>query len=553
MARGRLDAARALCTPTLGAARALCTPTAGWSPPERVLDALRWGGSHGTLDERLGSESETVTFWREAQTMTQHEARALYLLRLVDLAPLPYLAKVGAHSHTASNHQPQMIPLYFRIDVLRVALARWGSVDAIARKTQARELVRKRRLASRQQLFIGTRLRRGSAARSASSASAPVGQKAVYAALVVNALIACGKGTACFYTGSGAMFAETVHSCADFCNQALLAIGLSRSQQKADHKHPYGYANEQYVWSMISGVSVFFLGCGVTTYHAAHAFVSPEPVTNIGLGMGTLAIAGLLEGYSMLVALHEIKKEAAQSGVKTLDYIRYSADPLNVGVFLEDAAAVVGVGVAMTALGLAHVTGNPAWDAGGSLLIGGMLGGVAAMIVSKNRELLIGQSLAPARTHLVLEVLRADSAVLSLHDVKSVMVSPGVARFKAEIHFNSVAITDRYLGERRARARTPAAPPQCVRRAPTRPTSAPSLDPARSAARQRDGAAREPAARADGRGDAARGAAALAAPLHDARPRGRPAGGGDPEQVPRVQIHRPRALVARSDSTPSPL
>lgn len=201
---------------------------------------------------------------------------------------------------------------------------------------------------------------------------------------------------------------------------------------------------------MISGVGVFFLGCGMTTYHACHALISPEPLANVGLGMGTLAIAGLLEGYSMLVALHEIRREAAKSGVKTLDYIRDSADPLNVGVFLEDAAAVVGVGVAMTALGLSHVTGNPAWDAAGSLLIGGMLGGVAAMIVSKNREILLGQSLAPARTHLVLDVLRADSAVLSLHDVKSVMVSPGVARFKAEVHFNSVAIADRYLGPRAA-------------------------------------------------------------------------------------------------------
>lgn len=200
----------------------------------------------------------------------------------------------------------------------------------------------------------------------------------------------------------------------------------------------------------VSGVGIFFLGSGLTTYHGLHALVAPEPISHVGLGMGTLAIAGVLEAYSMLVALHEIRREAAKSGVSALEYIRHSPDPLNVGVFLEDAAAVVGVGVAMTSMGLAHATGNPAFDAAGSLVIGGMLGGVAWMIVTKNREILIGQSLAPARTHLVVETLRDDAAVLSLHDVKSVMVSPGVARFKAEVHFNSVAIADRYLGARRA-------------------------------------------------------------------------------------------------------
>eukprot|EP00302_Diacronema_sp_CCMP2436_P003333 CAMPEP_0179851150 /NCGR_PEP_ID=MMETSP0982-20121206/8097_1 /TAXON_ID=483367 /ORGANISM="non described non described, Strain CCMP 2436" /LENGTH=522 /DNA_ID=CAMNT_0021736651 /DNA_START=34 /DNA_END=1602 /DNA_ORIENTATION=+ len=433
----------ALSTPPAVEAALTASP-AGWRPPSRVYEALRWSANQPGIEQRLGpssGENDTVKFWREAQTITQHEARSQYFLTSADLAPLPHMLNAGLHAHAAET-EASSIALYFRMDVMRAALARWGSMDNIARRKQHREIVRKRRQTRRQQFFIGTRLKRDG---SSNSKEPPMGQQAVYAALTVNALIAVGKGIAFCYTGSGSMFAETVHSCADFFNQTLLAIGLNRSQQKADPKHPYGYGNEQYVWSMVSGVGIFFLGCGMTTYHAAHSVISPEPLTNIGLGMGTLAIAGLLEGYSMLMALHEIRREAAKSGLTTLDYIQYAPDPLNVGVFLEDAAAVVGVGVAMSALTLAHITGNPAWDAAGSLVIGGMLGGVAYMIISKNREFLIGQSLAPARTHLVLEVLRADLAVLSLHDVKSVMVSPGVARFKAEIHFNSVAICDKYL------------------------------------------------------------------------------------------------------------
>lgn len=245
--------------------------------------------------------------------------------------------------------------------------------------------------------------------------------------------------------------------------QLLLFIGLERSQREADQKHPYGYANEQFVWSLMSGVGIFFLGCGVTSYHGIQALMHPEPLHNLGVGLGTLALAGLLDGYSMLVALHEIRREAAKSGMRTWHYIRYAPDPLNVGVFLEDSAAVAGIGVAISAMALSVATGDPRWDAAGSLVISGMLGGVAWMIVQKNREVLIGQAIAPKRTHEVQSLLRADPAVLSLHDVKSVMVSPGVARFKAEVHFNAVAIADRYLGAR-ARARHNAPSPPAGRR-----------------------------------------------------------------------------------------
>lgn len=200
---------------------------------------------------------------------------------------------------------------------------------------------------------------------------------------------------------------------------------------------------------MVSGVGIFFLGCGMTTYHGVQALIDPEPIQQVGLAFGILALAGILDGYSMMVAWHEISREAGKANMTALDYIRYSPDALNVGVFLEDSAAVAGIGVAMTSLTLAHITGNPVYDAAGSLIIGSMLGGVAWMIVQKNREILIGQSIAPTRTKEVLEALRSDPAVLSLHDVKSVMVAPGVARFKAEVHFNSVAITDRYLSKGR--------------------------------------------------------------------------------------------------------
>lgn len=40
------------------------------------------------------------------------------------------------------------------------------------------------------------------------------------------------------YTGSASMFSEAIHSLADTCNQALLALGISQSVRNPDAGHP---------------------------------------------------------------------------------------------------------------------------------------------------------------------------------------------------------------------------------------------------------------------------------------------------------------------------
>ena len=89
----------------------------------------------------------------------------------------------------------------------------------------------------------------------------------VASAIAGNALVCSFKMTAAIVTGSAAMFAEAIHSLADTLNQTCLAVGMMESLKKPDASHPYGYGNEKYVWALISGVGIFFLGCGVSVYH----------------------------------------------------------------------------------------------------------------------------------------------------------------------------------------------------------------------------------------------------------------------------------------------
>lgn len=60
-------------------------------------------------------------------------------------------------------------------------------------------------------------------------------------------------------------------------------------------------------------------------------------------------------------------------------------------VLTEDAAAVASVAVAGTCMALTTVTGSPIPDAVGSLLVGGILGGVASFIIYTNVNALVGK------------------------------------------------------------------------------------------------------------------------------------------------------------------
>ena len=223
----------------------------------------------------------------------------------------------------------------------------------------------------------------------------------------------------------------------------MLAFGLERSQRAADTAHPYGYGFEQYVWAMVSGVSTFILGAGASCYHGVSLLMHPAELEALPTAITVLGVCGVLEAYTLSLAFQETRKEAQKTGMSIVQYLREGPDPLNPAVLLEDSVAVVGVGVAGAAIGLTHLTGNPMYDAVGSVAVGSMMGCVALFIINRNRAFLGGT--VPRRTEQVVAMLKNDDMVVSVQDVKSIQVGPSAARFKAEIHFNPKLLSEKYL------------------------------------------------------------------------------------------------------------
>ena len=217
--------------------------------------------------------------------------------------------------------------------------------------------------------------------------------RAIFYALGANFGIAVAKYGAAWWTHSGSMLAEAIHSTADCANQLLLLLGMKEAKRPATADHPLGHHRVTYFWSMIVALLLFFMGGAFSVYEGVERLLHPHAMENGGIAMAVLGMAVLLESFSLWGALREIRKE---SGGKTfLRWFRESRQPELMVVAGEDIAALAGLVLAFAAVTATVVTGNPLWDALGTLCIGAVLMLVAVFVMIEVKALIVGESASP--------------------------------------------------------------------------------------------------------------------------------------------------------------
>ena len=224
----------------------------------------------------------------------------------------------------------------------------------------------------------------------------PAKLRTVIIAFVANLLVAGAKTVAAIVTGSASMLAEAAHSWADAGNEVFLLIAERSSARKPDSGHPLGYGRDAYVWSLFAAVGLFTAGAVVSVQHGISELVDPEPASDYIVGYIVLAIAAVLEGVSFLQSVVQVRAGARKFNRSAFDYALNGSNPTLRAVLAEDAAALAGLVIAFLGILLHQVTGNPAYDAAGSLAIGVLLGVVAVVLIGRNRRFLVGEAPAPA-------------------------------------------------------------------------------------------------------------------------------------------------------------
>lgn len=214
--------------------------------------------------------------------------------------------------------------------------------------------------------------------------------KSIFFALMANLGIAITKTVAAVITGSGAMLAESIHSYADCVNQGLLFLGLNATKRKPDDKHPLGYGKEIFFWSFIVALILFSMGGMFSIYEGIHKISSHEGLKSPLIAIVVLSVSMLLEGASLFGCITQINKLKGNTSLWT--WFKNSSQTELIVVLGEDIAALLGLTFALVAVVLAVITGNPIYDAIGSIGIGVLLIFVSMFLAVKVKSLLIGQS-----------------------------------------------------------------------------------------------------------------------------------------------------------------
>ncbi|ONH23320.1 cation transporter [Pseudofrankia asymbiotica] len=211
-----------------------------------------------------------------------------------------------------------------------------------------------------------------------------------------NLVIAIAKSVAALLTGSASMVAEAAHSWADAGNEVFLVVADRRSRRPPEPTHPHGFGREAYVWSLFAAMGLFVAGGAVSITHGVQELFAAESDGGAYIvGYVVLAVSFLLEGTSFLQSVRQARPEARSMNRDVIEHVLETTDPTLRAVFAEDSAALAGIVLAALGLALHQITGVAAFDAAGSILVGVLLGGVALVLISRNRRFLIGQEADP--------------------------------------------------------------------------------------------------------------------------------------------------------------
>ncbi|MEM6612367.1 MAG: cation diffusion facilitator family transporter [Cyanobacteria bacterium P01_C01_bin.72] len=258
-------------------------------------------------------------------------------------------------------------------------------------------------------------------------------KKTIYAAMTANFAIAITKFIAASVTGSSAMLSEGIHSVVDTGNELLLLWGLRLSKKPADDSHPFGYGQELYFWTLIVALFIFAIGGGMSIYEGILHVNHPEPLTDPRWNYGVLGLAVIFEGYSWNVALQEFLNSKGEESF--WQGIRASKDPTIFTILFEDTAALIGLFVAFLGVLGGHVLNNVYLDGVASIIIGVILCGVALLLATESKDLLIGEGAKPEVVANIRKITNDDPAVEKVIKVLTLHFGPQEVLLNLEITF----------------------------------------------------------------------------------------------------------------------
>ncbi|HPG94421.1 MAG TPA: cation transporter, partial [Dokdonella sp.] len=188
--------------------------------------------------------------------------------------------------------------------------------------------------------------------------------------------------------------------------------------------YPLGYGKAVYFWSFLVALMLFSVGGMFSLYEGWHKLHEDQLLTSPWIAVGVLVFSIIVESVSMRACMVEVNK--ARGDRSLWQWFRSTRQVELVVIFGEDLAALLGLMLALVAVVMSMLTGNPVWDAIGTLAIGALLVIVAVFISVEVKAMLIGQSVEPHTRQQMREFLEQRPEIEKLYNLLTLQLGNDV-------------------------------------------------------------------------------------------------------------------------------
>ncbi len=271
----------------------------------------------------------------------------------------------------------------------------------------------------------------------------------ILVAMAANIALALLKFGAFLLTGSPSMLAETYHSISDTGNQILLLIGMFYSRKEATQLHPFGYGKASFFYAFLVSVLLFGIAGWESLTHGINSLrhgttlaggeltLRGRTVPAVYLAYFVLILTILFDGISYWRARVALDEETDIRGWRSFrEAFQKTSDTPVLAVLTENAVAAAGATIALVAIFVSQVTGNPIFDAIGAVLIGLLLMAFAILLGIENKRLLIGEGLSERHQKPLEKITESHEGVVDVAELRTVYFGPDSVIVTADVVFN---------------------------------------------------------------------------------------------------------------------
>lgn len=257
-------------------------------------------------------------------------------------------------------------------------------------------------------------------------------EKVVLTSLLVDISDVLINAAIAIISGSVVMLSQALEGAADLLASFFLLLGVRRSKRPSDKSHPFGYGRELYFWTFLSALATFVITAGASFYFGLLRFLNPHPIENIGFAYLALFIGIATNGYSTSLSFRRLIGKGPLT--KIFDAFSHSALIASKTAFVLDLMGTLASVLGLVALLLFRITGNLRFDGLGAMAIGVLLSFLALFIIKGAKDLLVGQSAAPAVEERITKVTLKDPNVKEVISLQTLQI--GAERLLINMEIN---------------------------------------------------------------------------------------------------------------------